>query len=222
MPKETSLDATQDSALSKPMTDAASSPGGTEVDLEAIKKRESKATEGPWAWESVAEKSNDWVVGIACAESGAAILGHIDPPDDCAMVDTIIRHQEIGANESAAASLSDADFIAHARTDIPALVAALEASEAEVSRLRALVASSSVPQGEMGWRDMASAPKDRTEILVWENHEDGPRRRIVIYPSHHWGWLSVPGRIKVRPQGWMPLPIPPASLAGGDAQKDEK
>lgn len=34
--------------------------------LEAIQARVEAATPGPWAWESVGEKSNDFIVGIAC------------------------------------------------------------------------------------------------------------------------------------------------------------
>lgn len=57
------------------------------------------------------------------------------------------------------------------------------------------------------WRDIASAPKDGTAVLLlspkWRN------------PSVGWwletfgGWHSFPGSYGMKPTHWMPLPLPP-------------
>lgn len=78
----------------------------TEIDLEAIEARANAATEGPW----IIKKS-------VMAE--AEIVGN----DGEAVV------QADGETGVASFELKDGEFIAHARTDIPALIA-------EVRRLR--------------------------------------------------------------------------------------
>lgn len=94
------------------------------LDLDPIKARARAATDGPWAWEWIAEKSNEWAVGQAFDANGHALAGRIEDHDD--MVETIIERRLVGMNESGHASAADAEFIAHARTDIPALLAEIE------------------------------------------------------------------------------------------------
>lgn len=105
----------------------------TDEELQAIRAREQVATVGPWAWESVAEKSNDWVVGTAWDAQGKPISGRI--VDGEWIEDTVIRKMPIGENESDGARIADAEFIAHARKDIPALLAEVDRLKAELNRL---------------------------------------------------------------------------------------
>lgn len=86
------------------------------IDLEAIKNRYESATPGPWWSESGIIHAPAWWDG---AESGAACH-----PADC--------FERSGRDWRA-----DADFIAHARTDVPNLLAEVERLRAEQGGSRA-------------------------------------------------------------------------------------
>jgi hypothetical protein len=98
----------------------------TAEQVAAIQARCDKATEGPWAWEWIAEKSNEWAVGEAWDNKGAKLAGRTDRLEE-----TIIERRLVGLNESGHAVAADADFIAHARQDVPDLLAALAQAERE-------------------------------------------------------------------------------------------
>ncbi len=112
------------------------------LDLEAIKARVEKATPGPWGALACGEKDNSWAIGTWSWPDGTQPgPGFFDAdetdrwieagePDDLTETHAEIIDQ-VCENSDAMASLADADFIAHARTDIPALIA-------EVERLRML------------------------------------------------------------------------------------
>ena len=76
------------------------------IDIAAIKARADKATAGPWELSPHSIGKGGWISG----EHGS--------------------YTDIVINAGTDRALTNADFIAHARTDIPALIAALEASEA--------------------------------------------------------------------------------------------
>jgi len=95
-------------------------------EVEAIEARAEAATPGPWAWEQYGEKVNAFSVGVACDEDGNLINGRISEGDIIA--DTIIYRSEIGSHEAAVVNYGDPDFIAHARTDVPALCATAKAA----------------------------------------------------------------------------------------------
>lgn len=82
----------------------------TDADLDAIEQRANAATEGPWE-----SGDDDW--------DG----GYVRMPADGFGVAYIATHIQQGADEGCA----DAEFIAHARGDVPVLLA-------EVRRLRAM------------------------------------------------------------------------------------
>ena len=85
------------------------------LDLEAIKARAAAATEGPWEWDD------------------STIGQHWSRPEPWAVVvDDEVSCMDYcyGGSSSPIKSDADGQFIAHAREDIPALVA-------EVERLRA-------------------------------------------------------------------------------------
>jgi hypothetical protein len=108
------------------------------MNLREIEKLCEAATEGPWAWESVAEQSNEFVVGLACDKNGKAIEGEIphgiDDDSGDFIDDEIIRRCEIGNNEGGQANFADAEFIAQSRTLIPDLIAKLREARAHILR----------------------------------------------------------------------------------------
>ena len=81
--------------------------------LNEIEARANAATEGPWEWEGDAKA--EW-------EIGANSLVPSRRPDD-----PVLYGYGYDASGIEVKSPADAEFIAHARTDVPALVAALRA-----------------------------------------------------------------------------------------------
>ena len=81
--------------------------------LDEIEARANAATEGPWEWEGVAK---------AAWEEGANSLVPSRRPDD-----PVLYGYGYDASGIEVKTPADAEFIAHARTDVPALVAALRA-----------------------------------------------------------------------------------------------
>ncbi len=109
----------------------------TALDLDAIKARAEKATEGPWENISIDSRPN-WILGRARTPDG----GWYGTEDVLCIQDENLDGSYMGED--------DLNFIAAARTDVPALVA-------EVERLQGI------------W--------DRVE--AWTRHE-GPQDAISI------------------------------------------
>jgi hypothetical protein len=67
----------------------------------------------------------------------------------------------------------------------------------------------------MMWRDIATAPKDGTAVLVWVDWYDGPQCEIGVFkgdeffPQHRKFCSKCPA-------AWMPLPPPPAMAPTGE------
>jgi len=104
----------------------------TAEELQEIKERCNKATEGPWAWGQIGEKINGYVVGIAIHEDETFHSGYLDEnkiDEDGDFVEDVLRFSYIGEHEASTCNYGDPDFISHARTDEPKLVT-------EVERLR--------------------------------------------------------------------------------------
>lgn len=106
--------------------------------MEAIESRAKAATEGPWCWESAGEKSNEFVVGCGYGADGKPLSGCINGTGEWVEEAVIARHF-IGANESGHAHFADGDFIAHAREDVPWLLARLTRALAVVEACRNFV-----------------------------------------------------------------------------------
>jgi hypothetical protein len=85
--------------------------------LSQIRERCEKATQGPWAWESTGEKSNEWALGVVLDANNQPISGHNEAAgeSDDTVVDEAIVDNGVGP-------FADADFIAHAREDVPYLL----------------------------------------------------------------------------------------------------
>jgi hypothetical protein len=93
------------------------------MDTRELRELAKRATPGPWCWESVAEKSNEFVVGIAFDKNGKQLSGCINGKDydeetSAWVEDAIIRRGAIGANESGHANFADAEYIAALSPDV--------------------------------------------------------------------------------------------------------
>jgi hypothetical protein len=105
------------------MTDATLTP----EQIEAIRKRAEAATPGPWR---AMEEGNQYLEGQTKLVSAARVDG-ISRPWNSWFVVPAVKMEEVCRFISA-----DADFIAHARQDIPALLSALEAAERRAGERR--------------------------------------------------------------------------------------
>jgi hypothetical protein len=93
----------------------------TGIDLGAIQTRADAATEGPWKYRDIiGENHNVCVNAHNIAACGA---GDLNP--------------EYGDRDQQAAR--NAEFIAHARADVPALIAAVRERDATIAQVRAHV-----------------------------------------------------------------------------------
>lgn len=108
----------------------------TDQELQAIKQRAAMATTGPWMVEAGDYSGRDWLIGVV-----AVYLGASCQDDKCYSVTT----RDVHASELSGDARTDAEFIAHARTDIAALIAEVErlrllldVCEAQEARLRKL------------------------------------------------------------------------------------
>jgi hypothetical protein len=101
--------------------------------------RAEKATEGPWAWELVGEKSACFHVGVAFDKNDKPVLGRTETErydeEKDIFVEDVIWREHVGENEDNP-NLADADFIAHARTDQPAALKLLRKALAVVEAAR--------------------------------------------------------------------------------------
>jgi len=62
------------------------------------------------------------------------------------------------------------------------------------------------------WRDIASAPRDGTEVLVYRKYPTGYELMTVArYFAGKDNWEEGVGLYDIEPSHWMPLPDPPAS-----------
>lgn len=98
-------------------------------------------TPGPWAWEAIAEKSNEWAVGQAWDESGQPIEGEIVGSNQW-VEDAVIERRLVGMNESGHANFADARFIAAAPRLVRQLLDALKLCERELTVIRDAARSS--------------------------------------------------------------------------------
>lgn len=158
----------------------------------------SKATPGPWCWESVAEKANEFVVGIACDKNGKFFEGCINGKDydeesDAWVEDAIIRRTEIGANEDGQANFADAELLARARTDLPRLVALLRE---QIERDRWVPVSERLP--ERGG-----------EYLVWPGAFVDSHSAQFHALTKVWTQSGINGTVTQYVTHWRPLPVPP-------------
>lgn len=98
----------------------------TNEELQAIRDRVAKASPGPWTTEPGAYSGANWSLGYSS-----------DYDKD---VTVYLTTDGVHASEMYGDAATDGEFIAHARTDIPALLKAIDARDAELAQLRAELA----------------------------------------------------------------------------------
>lgn len=57
------------------------------------------------------------------------------------------------------------------------------------------------------WQPIETAPKDGTDILVYEKYKDS--EYIVVASNHGFYWAFDDRDTEINPTHWMPLPEPP-------------
>jgi hypothetical protein len=105
--------------------------------LAEIEARANAATEGPWSVDHDSEE----VYADTCVATG-----------DYGWIAVGPSGQSPHYDEDTAEGRADAEFIAHAREDVPALVAALRAVLAEVTRFRAAADANEPIAANGGWQ----------------------------------------------------------------------
>ncbi len=99
----------------------------TPADRAAIRERANAATKGPWSTVDTPWGNGDWVTTGTGDPHGQAMVCSCDDWDSS---DDEERRPD---------PLADASFIAHSRSDIPALLDALDATDARLERWRRVV-----------------------------------------------------------------------------------
>ena len=94
----------------------------TTPDITAIRERAERASTGPWRINTLQNVGQDWLVGTVAIKTGF----------DGEHADWIVTTDKVHASQMwAGDAKSDAEFIAHSRTDIPDLCDRVEKLEAE-------------------------------------------------------------------------------------------
>ena len=137
----------------------------SELDLDAIQQRADAATQGPWVAAHERNDEGDWY--------DAAITFKDDRWPD--------KPQELGFAQYQA---EDAEFIAHARIDIPTLIAEVRSLRDELNGERILVGDD--------WqavRDQLDALPEGTQIRWRTGVDEHPALAIKrrIFGEHRWG-----------------------------------
>lgn len=80
------------------------------------------------------------------------------------------------------------------------------------------------PEGRDGWRDMDSAPKDGTRVLIsgWTGRGDQRWVTAAMFSAERDYWWSDHESWRMHPPThWMPLPAPPAATASSPDDREE-
>lgn len=140
------------------------------VDLDAIEARAEAATEGPW---HAADEHGNWA-GAGPAWCVCLMRPGFEGMDDSDVDERGRRGGYLGDIADIGDSEADAEFIAHARTDVPALVAAVRTLTAENERLQAEVKAERRNHADltsrMGFGDNITEPQadNNTIMRAWD------------------------------------------------------
>mgnify|MGYP003426248844 FL=1 len=161
------------------------------IDIAAIKARADKATSGPWESDAT-QNEGDYGSGPDCVSGFSSYEVIAEKGRICDTINSDVamvceEYDEDGCTAFDEVGQANMDFIAHARTDIPALLAALEASksarvkaEQERDALRNFVADFADANIEMLPMPHIKHPADEPDKAVsaaevWEWQSDARR-----------------------------------------------
>lgn len=182
---------------------------------ERLRRRIVEASPLPWVYRP--DKYDDW--GWIRGVEQESEIGRYRPivanaKDSNVREDAFAQHRQNKTDPYGPNAL----LITDAVNALPDLLTALETLTQENARLR-----------EAGWRDIESAPRDGTRIMLWLREPWACVELALWYEP--WGvWLTeryLPGETDEMggigadvPTHWMPLPPAPArkALGGGDEQ----
>jgi hypothetical protein len=143
------------------------------------------------------------------------------------------QHRAAGASAPEPASRLGLSAASHSAGDVVERVVlgvinrARQAGESEEVLARWISSALRASGFEAGWRDIASAPKDGTEVMLWlvpadpEDKVRRPKRADSVWSGEVlWGWQKtfaeapewlgwVAADTKYKPTHWQPLPAPP-------------
>ena len=121
--------------------------GGDGDELDAIQRRADMATEGPWTW---GEETDEW--GDCGPNLETVARGPFYSDGSQGAEETVIGSWGHDANGISVED-HDAEFIAHARTDVPTLLALVRELKARL----AVVAELAIWSAKHGWKLDAAA-----------------------------------------------------------------
>ncbi|MFS0832015.1 hypothetical protein ABC337_15295 [Arthrobacter sp. 1P04PC] len=110
----------------------------TPEQLDAIQARVDAATEGPWRVEH--DNADDYEAGINYGDYPYALHG----PKNASLTTEQLERPFLQDYKNRVSEMSemtdaDAEFIAHARTDVPALLALVRSQQAQIERVEAAI-----------------------------------------------------------------------------------
>ncbi len=129
-----------------------------EIDLEAIRERCEKATEGPWEWSGPTPNELSKGVNRCYVHRVPGCGGDNIPPEKF-----FISIQSVGTQER---DYADASFIAHVRQDIPALLSEVDRlNSARADLARKFIEAVKQPNGAEGWQPTSGDVVAVTRVL---------------------------------------------------------
>lgn len=159
--------------------------------IEEGRRLEAKATKGPW----------DIAPTVEDSELLEIVADYSDLPGGRKSAHWIAELDAGGLDNNIEQMHANAHLIVWLRNNLSALL--------------------SLAEERPDWQPIATAPKDGTEILLWEDGLDEPAIGAFISfadvggppEGYHDGWYdTMQGTCEFTPTHWQPLPKPPASL----------
>lgn len=142
----------------------------TRKEIEAIRKRADRATPEPWCFIDVGERDKRFCETITQVEPATKLRPR-------RLGQTILRHEAQwrikGQNQQ---------FIVHARTDIPRLLASLEAAEAQVTALEEALPDAGKLEWLADWLDAYDALNPHRHVST-DEHPDEVQRNLRRWAS---------------------------------------
>jgi len=170
-PDEDSHEAAVARYLSAPYTDDVTPESMTPDRVNDIRTRELLATRGPWGlydsedgFVDIAADLKENGTGYSCRRSIAQL--------EADLIDNDPAHADWSEGEEREQVLADAEFIAHAREDVPALLAEVDRLRAELDKVTAFCAQ----RAEYVTSILNCHPDNKHDYYRWQGHAESRRQ----------------------------------------------